>query len=90
MPSQPKGAAPSAPEPAEPTYPNIEGFVEYAGPPEIEAAFASIKEELEGLKGPKAEQAKKVRKAIERTEELLHHLLGVRAKLESTPKKSKK
>jgi hypothetical protein len=90
MSSQPKGAPVTLHDDADPSYPNIEGFIEYAGRPEIEDAFSSIKEGLEGLKGPKAENAKKVRKAIERTEELLQHLLGGREKLEAQKKKPKK
>jgi hypothetical protein len=63
-------------------YPVIESFVERATPQDVEQFFASLKEGLQGLKGPRAEQAKKVQVAIERTEELLAHLLEVREKIE--------
>ena len=90
MPSQPRGVEASAEEPAEPVYPNIEAFIEYAGPPEIEHAFAPIKEALHALKGPKAEHAKKIRLALQRAEELLQHLLSVRERLEAAKRKSKR
>lgn len=70
----------------EPSYPVIEGFVEKATAADIAAMFKDLKGELGGLKGPKAEQGKKVGKAIERTEELLSYLLQVREKLEADRK----
>ncbi len=78
-----------APEPQklpEPSYPVIEGFVEKATADGIKATFKDLKDQLAALKGPKAEQAKKVGKAIERTEELLSYLLQVREKLEADRK----
>ncbi|MFZ5441671.1 MAG: hypothetical protein ACOZQL_16840 [Myxococcota bacterium] len=70
----------------EPSYPSIEGFIETATADAIAGAFTDLKEQLGALKGPKAEQAKKVGKAIERTEELLSYLLQVREKLEADRK----
>lgn len=69
-----------------PSYPQIEGFIEKAKAPDVEEAFKTLKAELGGLKGPRAEQGKKVSKAIERTEELLSYLLQVREKLEADRK----
>jgi len=71
---------------AEPLYPAIEGFIEKATADDIAALFDPLKDGLSGLKGPKAEQAKKVGKAIEKTQELLSHLLQVREKLEAQRK----
>lgn len=70
----------------EPMYPVIETFVEKASAEEIGQCFDSVKQGLGGLKGPKAEQAKKVTAAVSRTEELLSHLLQVREKLEAEKK----
>ena len=79
--------AAAAPQPIpEPSYPVIEGFVEKATADDIAALFKDLKTQLGGLKGPKAEQGKKVGKAIERTEELLSYLLQVREKLEADRK----
>jgi len=64
-------------------YPAVEGFIERASPEEIAGLFQSIKQGLDGLKGPKGDQGKKVKAALERTEELLNHLLEVREKLTS-------
>ncbi len=81
-----------APTPAEPqvlpeqSYPVLEGFVEKATSDDIAALFKDLKTQLGALKGPKAEQGKKVGKAIERTEELLSYLLQVREKLEADRK----
>ena len=74
------------PPAAEPLYPAIEGFIERATADDIAALFDPLREGLTGLKGPKADQAKKVGKAIEKTQELLSHLLQVREKLESQRK----
>ncbi len=78
MPTPPKVATPAPPEPM---YPAIESFIERASADDIAALFASLKDGLSALKGPKADQSKKVKTAIERTEELLAHLLEVREKL---------
>jgi hypothetical protein len=82
---KPKNSPPPA-EPEGPLYPAIEAFIETGTADEVAALFEPIKDGLENLKGPKAEQSKKVRKAIEKTEELLAHLLQVREKLEAEEK----
>ncbi len=82
-PGQPEAQAEQWPTP---NYPNIEVFIETAGAAEVNALFSSLKEGLDGLKGPRADQGKKVGKAIERTEELLSYLLQVREKLEADRK----
>lgn len=64
-------------------YPVIEAFVEKASADEVDQFFTSVKTGLTELKGPKAEQAKKVGAALARTEELLSHLLQVRETLEA-------
>ena len=69
-----------------PSYPSIESFIEKAKAGDVGEAFKSLKSEIEGLKGPRADQGKKVSKAIERTEELLSYLLQVREKLEAERK----
>ncbi|MBL8916499.1 MAG: hypothetical protein JNM17_37715 [Archangium sp.] len=69
-----------------PTYPVIEKFIETATADVIGNTFKALRDDLSGLKGPKAEQAKKVGKAVERTEELLSYLLQVREKLEADRK----
>ena len=82
-----KAPTPVEPQPVpEPSYPVIEGFVEKATADDIAGMFKDLKGLLGGLKGPKAEQGKKVGKAIERTEELLSYLLQVREKLEADRK----
>ncbi len=85
----PKPTATPAPAPAEPLYPVIESFVETASPAEVDQLFTQLKDGLANLKGPKAEQAKKVQAALERTEELLSFLIGVREKLEAEKKGGK-
>ena len=77
-----KTAEPPPPQDAS-VYPAIESFIEYANADEIGALLNPLKAELATLKGPKAEQAKKVSKAIERTEELLSYLVQVRERLEA-------
>ncbi len=72
--------------PGQTLYPVIESFVEQASPEDVGQFFASLKEGLQGLKGPRADQAKKVQVAIDRTEELLAHLLQVREKIEEDRK----
>lgn len=79
-------AEPSAPEPM---YPAVESFIESATPEEVTGLFASIREGLDALKGPKAEQSKKVKVALDRTEELLSHLIEVREKLTAEKKGAK-
>lgn len=70
-------------------FPNIENFIEAASADEVGALYSPIREGLGSLKGPKAEQGKKVGKAITRTEELLSYLLQVREKIEADRKGSK-
>jgi hypothetical protein len=62
----------------QPEYPTIATFVDVAQPADVDALYRELRGRLEALKGPRAEQARKVTKAIERTEELMHHLLQVR------------
>ena len=88
MPANPKSKT-AAPPPEGPMYPSIEAFIERASADEVQQLFGSIKEGLASLKGPKVDQAKKVQKAIDKTEELLAHLLQVREKLEAERKAAK-
>lgn len=78
--------AAKTPPPAEPLpqaqYPQLEAYIERASADEVRALFDPLKTSLATVKGPKSEQAKKVVKAVERTEELLHHLFEVRGRLE--------
>ncbi len=76
----------AAPPPTDSLYPSIEAFIEFATSDDIGALFAPIREGLGTLKGPRAEQGKKVSKAIDRTEELLSYLLQVREKIEAERK----
>jgi hypothetical protein len=64
-----------------PSYPAIEFFIERASVEEIQGLFTPIKEALTGLKGPKAEQGKKVQAALSSAEELLGILLETRERL---------
>ncbi|SEU09433.1 hypothetical protein [Stigmatella erecta] len=64
-----------------PSYPAIEGFIERASAEEVQSFFSPIKEELSTLKGPKAEQGKKVQTALASAEELLGLLLETRERL---------
>jgi hypothetical protein len=66
-----------------PKYPNLEAFAEQANPEDVVALFAPLKESLGAVKGPRAQHAHKATKGVERTEELLHHLLQVREKLKA-------
>lgn len=84
--SSKKDEAPARPPLPEPSYPTIEAFIEKANAADISSAFQDLKAQLDGMKGPKAEQAKKIQKAIDRTEELLSYLLQVREKLEADRK----
>jgi hypothetical protein len=68
---------------AESLYPAIEDFILTATEADVAALFASLREGLAGLKGPRADYGKKVSLAVERTEELLRYLLQVREKIES-------
>ncbi len=77
---------PQKPPLPQPEYPAIATFVDTASAEDVEALFRGLKDGLGSLKGPKVDQAKKISKAIERTEELMSHLLQVREKLASTKK----
>ncbi len=85
MPPPKKEAAP-APAAQEPLYPGIEGFIESATGDQVAGLYKPVSDALADLKGPKADQAKKIGKAIARTEELLSYLLQVREKLEADRK----
>jgi len=67
-------------------YPVIESLVERSTPDALSHLFDEVKNELATLKGPRAEQAKKVQLAISRTEVLLAPLLQVRENLEAERK----
>jgi hypothetical protein len=74
------------PEPAannEPMYRAIEAFIERASADEVAGLFKPIRDGLTSLKGPRAEHARKIQKAIDKAQELLSHLLEVREKLEA-------
>lgn len=86
----PKAPTAPAPELPAPQYPAIEAFVERATSGDVDQAFAQIQEGLGGLKGPRAQQAKKVETAIARTRELLSYLVEVREKLEADKKGASK
>jgi hypothetical protein len=66
----------------EPLYPSLEALIETATPGDLEALFASVKEGLDALKGPRGEYGSRVATAVARTEELLRYLLQVREKIE--------
>jgi len=68
----------------------LEAFIERASKEDVAALFSGLKQSLDELKGPRAEQAKKVRLALERTEELLVRLLDVRENLVQPPKPGSK
>lgn len=81
MPPPSKQPAPVAEPLPTPSFPAIESFIERATSEEVQSLFTPVKNELANLKGPKAEQAKKVQAAISRTEELLGVLLETRERL---------
>lgn len=83
MPPPSAKTPPAAILPPAPSYPAIEALVERASPDELVGFFEPVKQGLANLKGPKAEQAKKIQTAIGATEELLRHLLETRAQLEA-------
>ena len=63
------------------TYPELEAYVELASRDDLGQLFTGLKADLEALKGPRAEQAKKAKVAVERTEELIGRLLDLRENL---------
>jgi hypothetical protein len=71
------------------TFPHLESFIEGASAGDVASLFSPIRDSLGALKGPRAEQGKKVGKAIARTEELLSYLLQVREKIEAERKGGK-
>jgi hypothetical protein len=83
-----KTPAPAAPPAA--SYPAIESLVERASAEELGTFFEQIKAGLTQLKGPKAEQAKKIQTAIGSAEELLQHLLATRGQLEAEKRAPKR
>ena len=87
-PSKQQPAPVADPLPA-PSFPAIESFIEVASAEEVQSLFSPVKTELSQLKGPKAEQAKKVQAAISRTEELLGVLLDTRERLIAESKQPK-
>ena len=86
MPAKKPAKEEPPPEIEAPKYPHIEAFAEQAGSEDVTSIFSPLKESLTGLKGPRAETAKKAVKGVERTEELLQHLLEVREKLKTERK----
>lgn len=78
----PKSQQAPAPEPLPtPSYPAIESFIERASAEEVQALFNPIKEGLAALKGPRADQGKKVQIALASADELLGILLETRERL---------
>jgi hypothetical protein len=75
---------------AESMYPEVEALVEKATEEDISSRFEELRTALNELKGPRAEQGKKVRKALDRAEELFLHLLGIRQNLSPQPGTSRK
>lgn len=73
---------PPEPLPA-PSYPLLEAFVETIPAEEAAAVFADVRDALDGLKGPRAEQGKKIRVALDTADELIQLLLNVRNELEA-------
>ena len=80
-PKQQQQQAPEAEPLPTPSYPAIESFIERATAEEIQSLFNPIKEGLDALKGPKAEQGKKIQTALSSAEELLGILLETRERL---------
>lgn len=73
----------AAPPENDSVYPLIESLIERATPEELGQLFVPVREGLQQLKGPRAEQGKKVEAALVRVEELLGHLIQVRERLEA-------
>jgi hypothetical protein len=80
---------PEPPQNDEPKYPHIEAFAEQAISSDVGSVFGPLKESLATVKGPRVEAAKKANRGVERTEELLNHLLEVREKLRAERKGSR-
>lgn len=93
MPASSRTTPPAAPPPPPslptPSYPAIESFIESATREQVESLFSPVRQQLGALKGPRADQARKVEAALAHTEELLGLLLQTRERLESEPKGGK-
>ena len=74
----------------QPTYPELEAYVEHASREDVDQLFARLQESLDALKGPRSEQAKKAKVAVEHTKELLGRLLDLRESLAQLRKTSGK
>lgn len=80
----------ATPPPAEDSsFPTLEALIERATAEEIAHVFDPVREGLAQLKGPRAEQGRKVEVALSRVEELLAYLLQVRERLETEKKAGK-
>jgi hypothetical protein len=59
----------------------VERFIERASKDDIHGLFAGLREQLGGVKGPRAEHAKRAETAVQNAEELFGYLLEVRERL---------
>lgn len=77
-------SATPAPEPLPaPSYPTLEAFVETGLAEDAAHLYSDVREALGTLKGPRADQARKIEAALNATEELMQMLFGLRAELEA-------
>ena len=69
-------------------YANLESFLEQEPRSAVRELFDGTREKLSEAKGTKAANAKKAIGAIDKTEQLLHHLFDVKERLarEAQPK----
>ena len=69
-------------------YANLEAFLEQEQRSAVRELFDATREKLDDAKGSKAAGAKKAISAIDKTEQLLHHLFDVKERLarETAPK----
>ena len=74
-------SAASASQPAQRFYANLEAFLEQEQRAALPDLFGSTREKLADAKGTKAANAKKAITAIEKTEQLMHHLFDVKERL---------
>jgi len=73
-----------APEPLPaPSYPTLEAYVETGLAEDATHIFGDVREALGTLKGPRADQARKIEAALDAADELIQMLFGVRAELEA-------
>lgn len=77
----------SAPELPNPEYPTLEGYIEVASEGHVAEVFEELKNRLKMLKGPRAEQGKKVEKALEHAERLFFYLIQAREKIREDQQK---